>query len=555
MTITVAGTTITFNDSTTQATAARGGITTVTLTSAAPNSTLTSASNKYIVIQTDSTKPINPSVTLPAINTLATGATWFSLANTTPYIVAVKSSDGVTREFILPGSNYSVDIKDASTATGQWNINFPTVAVAADKFNGSVVSSSFKVNSSYTVPVREIVKLDATTFALVWSENTGNNGFTYAQPFTVNTTTNAVTAGTRITVNTFTGGQGTGSLVYDSDGAGHALCLMSGGTSTTGYMIYFGLSYSAGTLAASTVTTTSVSTASSCGIAGSRSIYVGYLGSNNAFAFAFAGYSDSTGITAIYTRGCTVTGTTSCTVTDSASNTSSSTSTGSYVPPVGSRTGLTTFTWQFSYGATNVGRAIAYTPASNTFAITTRSNQALLVIENGTANYSSSFAQGGFMYSTGKAFLGINVYDITNEGAAGVTAVLSTGFNWKYNYSAGYQNPFSTSGFGSLYRSALYVSGTNVTAVDIGATGTFASFSRFQCDPSVSTLNMQQASGVQNLPVSISTTYSTYAPSYNITLLSASLPIYTWIPPVVFSSGPVQALYVAVGSHATAITL
>jgi hypothetical protein len=95
------------------------------------------------------------------------------------------------------------------------------------------------------------------------------------------------------------------------------------------------------------------------------------------------------------------------------------------------------------------------------------------------------------MFSSGKAFYGPYVYDITNSGAVGVTAALSTGFSFKYNISSGYSSQKGSSGYlNSGSRKGIYVSGTSIVSVS-AATGN----GRFQCDPSTSTLNLQKSGG------------------------------------------------------------
>lgn len=540
MTVTVSGTSITFNDATVQTTAAvnpRQGVTTVTLTSAAPNATLTAASNQYILILNDATLAVAPSLTLPNMTTLPVGTEYFVFGNTTLYNVALKDAGGTVREYIAPGANFVLNIKDISTSAGQWNVAFPANAVSVNPLYQTTPASNVKITagtttSSYT----QLVRLTSTEFALVWVESTSpanGNSVVYARLFTVNPTTRAITAGNTVTVYT----SGTGSttaflpnagIVYDTDNAGHALVLIMGFYFQY-IAVYFGLSVSGGTLYATTVTSVNAVPDGGAGSPLTPTVYIGYLGSSSAYALAFA-LGDTVANALLYIRGCTVTGTTAPVLTNSASNTSIFTVISNYYA-YGARTSLTTFVC----GAVNtVGRAVSYTPASNTFTVTTRTNQARLDIEQGAIASLSSFANGGFMFSTGKAVFGDDVYDVANVGAAGVTTVLSTGFNYKPNYASAY---LSLTGANVLeaYRSSIYVSGTSIIAVGYP--------SRFQCDPSQTTLNLQESNGIYGVS------------SFNTpVLLSTTLPIF-WTSTVTSGAGGTFTATTIVGDAATPITL
>ena len=343
------------------------------------------------------------------------------------------------------------------------------------------------------IGLAKLVRLDTTNFALVWVEYSPASGssatLVYAKLLTVNTSTKAITVGNTVTLMTFATGPGyvwpaTGfDMMFDSDGAGHAL-VVAGGFSGQMNVQYAGLSVSGGVLYASAATSQTATVAACASATVPNFLYCGYLGGSNAFAFAFA-LGDSATSGTIYVRGCTITGTTTVTLTNSANNTTVAL-TGYATTSYGARTDLTTFV--FGNGGT-IGRAITYTPATNTFAIVTRTNQARLDIEQGAIAASSSFAQGGFMFSSGKAFFGANVYDITNVGVAGVTATLSVGFNYKVNLGAAYAS-IRGALIGTTNRSSIYVSTTSMIAVD----GT----NRFQCDPSQTTLNLQKSAGVSN---------------------------------------------------------
>lgn len=486
MPISVAGTQITFNDSSVQITAARGGYTAVTLTSAAPNATLTTANNQLIMILNDATTPVFPSVTLPAMNTpLPQGAMYFEFTNTTPFVVALKDSAGTVREYIQPGANFELNIKDNGSATGQWFCNFPVTAAEADPRYTAILTTTFKTTSSRTASTAGVCALNSTSFAVIWTEYSSlinTTAVTYARLYTLNTSTKVFTAGNTVTVYTTSGNSNAPSVAFDSDNAGHALVtiawLSDGGQ---GFFAYNGLSVSGGTLYVGTANVVTGPAPAGCVVGAAVNIYTGYLGSNNAFGFAFLLGLDTGLNSFMYIRGCTVTGTTSVTITNSASNTSVTTNGSSGLTGWGARTGLTTFVCGGNPSSL-YGRAISYTPASNTLTVTTRSNQNRLDIEQGATAGLSSFAQGGFMYSTNKAFFGTSVFDITNAGAAGVTAATSTGFNFKYNLSSNYTS-FNGAGFSSATSRTSFYNGSSVIAVD-------SNTNRWQCDTTSSTLNL-----------------------------------------------------------------
>lgn len=489
MPITVSGTAITFNDGTTQSTAAlgaRGGITTVTLTSAAPNATLTSGSNQLINIVTDSTKPASPSVTLPDMTTLVTGDAYFVFRNNTQFIVSLKDSGGTVREVITPGTDFRLNIINNGSATGIWSIAVPARVTGFDRAN---LTSDTTTNGGNAVTVR----LNSTNFAVVYASA---NNVLSARLYTINSTTKAITVGNKVDIVTLsTSSPSISAVCADSDNAGHALVGWAGEISSTQYVGYFGLSVSGGTLYASASTTLSIGRAT-CFSNNNFWAYLGYLGSGSAYAMCFSRGDSSTGSsTTTYIRGCTVTGTTTVTVTDSASNTSYNNTTGAN----GGRTSLTDFTVFSQSSGSNQGRVVVYSPGSNTFTVATRSNQAINGLESLGNGSLSSFAAGGFMFSSGKVFYGRNVFDITNSGAAGVTATVSSSFTQKYNISPAYQTQSSGLNVGNanIYniRSSYYVSGTSIIAIE----GTLSTgFTQYTCDPSSSTLNLQTSSVVTN---------------------------------------------------------
>lgn len=491
MPITVGTSSITFNDGSVQTSAsgaaARGGITTVTLTSSAPNATITSSSGQMINIVTDSTKPASPSVTLPNMTTLSTGSGYFNFFNNTQYIVSLKDSGGTIREVILPGANLPLNIINNGTSTGIWSIAVPARVAGFDRAN--------LLNDTNTSGGNAItVRLDSTNFAVIYAST---SLILSARLYTVNPTTKVITVGNKIDVASISSASypSIAAACADSDNAGRALVGWSGSNSNTMYIGYFGLSVSGGTLYASPSTTITRGIDTDYRI-NNNFAYLSYLGSGNAFAMCFSLGSDvQFTSTTTYIRGCTVTGTTNVTLTESVSNTSYGNSTGAN----GSRTNLTDFTvWSQSIG-TNQGRVVSYSPGTNTFTVATRSNQTQNLMESlGNASL-SSFAAGGFMFSSGKAFYGRNVYDITNSGTASVAVAMSTSFTQKYNISPAYQTQSTGLNVGdtNVYnvRSSFYVNSSSIIAIE----GTLATgFKQYTCDPSSSTLNLQTSAAVTN---------------------------------------------------------
>lgn len=500
----------------------RSGITTVTLTSAAPNFTLTSANNQFVSITNDTTVAVGASITLPDMTTLVQGAGYFIFANNSIYNVALKDTGGTVREYIAPGANYILDIKSISTSTGVWQTAFPSNVVSYDQTFYKNLASAYRVNSIALISAAYIVSLDATDFALVWVESAAPS-YVYAKLFTVNPSTKAITVGNQLTISSTVTGAFV-DFVYDTDNAGHAFCLLATGSSGANQQVnYWGLSVSGGTLYASTVNTVTQSYACNpCSPTVSNKIlFCGYLGSNSAYAFGFtmiAGGSVNT-----YIRGATVTGTTTVTLTNSASNTSFA---AGVIQVLGARTDLTSFSSAVAQGSTS-NKYYLYNPAANTFTTGNRTSTALLDIEQGAIGRYSSFAMGGFMYSAGHAFSGANVYDTANVGTNTVTASLSTGYSFKYNQSAAFETISSLQSWAG--RCSIYVSGTSIVAVD-GNT-------RWQCDPSQTTLNLQKSGGV-------GTSYSSSA------LLTTTLPIYA--SNNILTQGLINAI---IGDCATPITL
>jgi len=487
---------------TSQAIPIRSGITTVTLTSSSPNATLTNVSNQFINITDDNTLRAGGSVTLPDMTTLTAGAGYFIFANNTIFNIALKDNGGTVREYIAPGANYIIDISSISTTTGVWQTALPSNSVNYDT-NFTVPSFlALPYNSTYFVSCYAAVSLDSTHFAVVWVEYNGSARYIYAKLFTVNPSTKAITAGNQVTIgsaSSMTIGVPGGGVYFDSDNAGHAFVAIHANGFNSGFYAgayYFGLSVSGGTLYASSLSVISsgwTSDSGGCCVTGTynTNLFCSYLG-NNAYAFGFGltGYAPSFA-SATYIRGATVTGTTTVTVTDSASNTSFTGTNSTAQSLFGSRTSLTGFTTAVNSSSSN-NKAIAYNPASNTFSVSNRSSGTLLAIEQGATGTWASFAQGGFMFSSGHAVFGGTVYDITNDGIATVTGSVTTGYSFKYNQNAAYSTATYFPGF-SNSPSSIYASGTSIVRVD-----TPNSPYRLQCDPSQTTLNMQKSAGANN---------------------------------------------------------
>lgn len=100
---------------------------------------------------------------------------------------------------------------------------------------------------------------------------------------------------------------------------------------------------------------------------------------------------------------------------------------------------------------------------------------------------------------TGKAFFGPSVYDVTGSTGVAVNAVTSTGYSYKTNLAANYQTS-KVPTIGSNTRSSIYVSGTSIIGLDKA--------SRWQCDPSTTTLNLQ-STNIANSVIEAGNTFYT----------------------------------------------
>jgi hypothetical protein len=457
------------------------GVTDYTFTSTTSNFTLTSSSNQVVRLLGDATTATGvQSITMPAMNSgMTAGYGRFVFQNYSPYTIALKDSGGTVRQFIYGATEYNLTIKDIATATGFWYTaaGYSTLAQVGSY---STLTSPL-VTSGDVITVAQNVYLSSTAFAIVWGEVNGDANAIYAKLFTINTTTKVITAQNQVTVLARTSAQPlrVSNLYYDSDQAGHALVVSTGfqyddvgcgNWTSRGGGCYFGLSVSGTTLYATSVTilpglgsstgpgTTFLSTCN----------YIGYLGSNNAYAFSITYPTTVSPSHSVIYAACTITGTTAPVLTASASNTTvviGAGATASY----GSRTGLTTFTMGCAATST-IGVAISCTPAANTFTKVNRTASTRLAIEQSFYAQNSSFAMGGFLYCSGKVIVGSYSYAITNAGAAGVTSTQQTSVAAKGFLTPNYSNvTIPSTGLFSVARNGYF----DATTLTTGGNGGF----------------------------------------------------------------------------------
>jgi hypothetical protein len=489
--------------STAPASGAPSGATDYTFTSSTSNFTLTSSSNQVVRLLGNTTN-LNgtgtASITMPAMNSgMTAGFSRFVFQNLSPYNIALKDSGGTIRQFIgIPSSTTAIQensltIKDIATATGFWyTANGFTVSAVVNTLSSS---SSILTTSGDTVQTSALIPLTSTTFAIVWTELgpvsfAYQYGAIYAQHFSLNTTTNVITVSNKVTVSSRVNSRSMGYnyIGYDVDQAGHAFVLITGqnngGSCCSNFYAngggWFGLSSSGGTLYASAIT--EIGGRSGSGSIEPVQLYVSYLGSGSAYAFAFSYSTLSANNYSYYTGGATVTGTTAATLTNSANNAATSLGnmgSGNAIS-YSSRTSLTTFT----YGGTQpngdgfviYGRYASYTPASNTFTQGARTTTTRLAIEQASLGYYASFSQGGFMYCSGKVIYGKYAWTITNAGAAGVTSTQASTVTAKGFLTPNYSTvTIPTNGLFSAARNG-YVSGTTITSGYFNVDTTAADF-------------------------------------------------------------------------------
>jgi hypothetical protein len=470
MTIQINGTTgVTFPDSTLQATAYKAGSTDNTYTSGATNFTLTATSTATQRFLLGGSNPTNPSVTLPNATTLQEGNI-FTMFNSSSYNPAIKDAGGTIREFLPSTSAANILLFDNSTSNGVWATSqVPICTAAAPAYDQTI--TGYKVGAG-TLRASTFIRISATEIVQCWSETNGTTVDVYAQLHTLNTTTNQLTAGNRITLQSCTSNNGTSAVFsYDCDNAGHALlfwAVNSGGSAGyTAYASYAGLSVSGGTLYASTTTTqTRTNVNYGCcgwGSVGISGVFIGYLGSNDAYGLSFLTRDSVLGNPTQYFYPLRVTGTTTVTVTLGTGGTSISIGGNSPVVTFGcSRTSLTTFTSFMTCGGSGFTyRAFTFTPSTNTAAIVTRSVGAFLAAESGSIAANTSFSQGGFAYNNAanRVLFKNGIYDITNAGTANVTTALATSASFKPTFSTG----FKVDSFFATPSTTLYTGGTQIS--------------------------------------------------------------------------------------------
>jgi hypothetical protein len=469
MTIQINGTTgVTFPDSTLQETAYKAGSTDNTYTSGATNFTLTATSTATQRFLLGGSNPTNPSVTLPNATTLQEGNI-FTMFNSSSYNPAIKDAGGTIREFLPSTSAANILLFDNSTSNGVWATSqVPICTAAAPAYDQTI--TGYKVGAG-TLRASTFIRISATEIVQCWSETNGTTVVVYAQLHTLNTTTNQLTAGNRITLQSCTSNNGTSAVFsYDCDNAGHALlfwAVNSGGSAGyAAYASYAGLSVSGGTLYASTTTTQTRNNVNyGCcgwGSAGISGVFIGYLGSNDAYGLSFLTRDTVLGNPIQYFYPLRVTGTTTVTVTLGTGGTSISVTGNNPNITFGcSRTSLTTFTSFMICGSSGAFRAFTFTPSTNTVAVATRSVSAPLAAESGSIAANTSFSQGGFAYNNAanRVLFKNGIYDITNAGAAGVTTAITTSASFKPTFSTG----FKADSFFATPSTTLYTGGTQIS--------------------------------------------------------------------------------------------
>jgi hypothetical protein len=156
MTITVGGTTITFNDTTTQATAARSGGTT---TSSAVDITLTVSSNQF---QQVTMTAASKYVILPDATTMTKGANVFVIENKGAYPFGIKDSTGnIVQDVVYFFQEVTVTLRDNSTAAGTWGFGTTTAVFASQ---GPLNLSSL----SYSQATMAVAPLSSTAVLIVY---------------------------------------------------------------------------------------------------------------------------------------------------------------------------------------------------------------------------------------------------------------------------------------------------------------------------------------------------------------------------------------------------
>jgi hypothetical protein len=164
MPITTSGTSITFNNSSVQSTAAFGGATINAISSSAI--TLTGTSDQYQVAQISSAA--NSVVNLPNATTLGEGSNPFVIENRSPIgaNLLIKDNAGNTVGYMTVGQIALINLKDNSNSAGTWEvtatnipqtfINYDTASIATNTITGNLLgitglSSTLFVRHSYLI--------------------------------------------------------------------------------------------------------------------------------------------------------------------------------------------------------------------------------------------------------------------------------------------------------------------------------------------------------------------------------------------------------------------
>jgi hypothetical protein len=174
MAFTINGTSgLTFPNATQQATAAFSGANTNAVSSSAI--TLSSSSSQYQVAQISSFT--NSYMTLPDATQVGPGSNPYVIENRSPYgaKLEIRNNAGTVVGYVGIAQIATVQLKDASTAAGQWAVEL----VAPQTF---FAYNSASITNTTTTPVGGggLVGLSSTSFVRWWTVTTGNGGTTAA---------------------------------------------------------------------------------------------------------------------------------------------------------------------------------------------------------------------------------------------------------------------------------------------------------------------------------------------------------------------------------------
>jgi hypothetical protein len=181
MAFTINGTSgLTFPNATQQATAAFSGANTNAVSSSAI--TLSSSSPQYQVAQISSFT--NSYLTMPDATQLGTGSNPYVIENRSPYgaNLELRNNAGTTIGYIPIGQIATVQLKDASTAAGQWVVEL-AVPQSFFSYNGSSITTVTTTPTPFSTPnyYFGIVGLSSTIFVRWWSITSGGVSSLYTQ--------------------------------------------------------------------------------------------------------------------------------------------------------------------------------------------------------------------------------------------------------------------------------------------------------------------------------------------------------------------------------------